>query len=196
MGYQWTGRGLPDRGDDGRTPRRAADVALSAAVRLLRRRRRRAGRPRAVLRGARRGRRARRLLLLRAEAARPRLRARPAPRPRRPPAPPWVLLERARVRPRALPPAARLPPRRRVQRACTRRLRARGLRGRLAARPVVRALRRRPVPDDGRARARLGGDGLHHLLGDVEVRVDLLNVVVLLERVDQPERLLRRRLVL
>src|SRR5512142_1360825 len=38
-------------------------------------------------------------------------------------------------------------------------------------------------------------DGLHHLLRDVEVRVDLLDVVVLLEGVHQPQRLLGRPFV-
>ena len=40
--------------------------------------------------------------------------------------------------------------------------------------------------------------GLHrlqHLLGDVEVRPDVLHVVVLLERLDQPDQLLRGRLL-
>src|SRR5437763_4804811 len=43
--------------------------------------------------------------------------------------------------------------------------------------------------------AGLRGDGLEHLLRDVEVREDVLDVVVLLEGVDEPEHLLRRRLV-
>ena len=41
----------------------------------------------------------------------------------------------------------------------------------------------------------LGGGGLEHLLGDVEVRVDLLDVVVVLERVDQAHQLPRLALV-
>ena len=40
------------------------------------------------------------------------------------------------------------------------------------------------------------GDGLEDALGDVEVRVDILHVVVLLEGVHQSQELPRRRLVL
>src|SRR5213080_4272990 len=39
------------------------------------------------------------------------------------------------------------------------------------------------------------GDGLEHALGDVEIRVDVLHVVVVLERVDQAQDLLRSALV-
>ena len=46
------------------------------------------------------------------------------------------------------------------------------------------------------AATELGRDGLEHPLGDVEVRVDVLDVVVVLERVDQAEHLLCGALVL
>ena len=48
-------------------------------------------------------------------------------------------------------------------------------------------------PHRARRRMRLAGDGLEHALGDVEVRVDVLHVVVVLELVDQAQDLLRRR---
>src|SRR5690242_21506363 len=40
-----------------------------------------------------------------------------------------------------------------------------------------------------------GDDGFEYVLRDVEVRVDVLHVVVLLERVDEPHHLARLRLV-
>ena len=63
----------------------------------------------------------------------------------------------------------------------------------------IAAARRRaaqPKPRDPRDHAPgSAGDGLQHGLGDVEVGVDVLDVVVVLEALDQADDLLRRRLV-
>ena len=95
-----------------------------------------------------------RLLLLRGEAARPRLRPRPASRPRRAGARARLLPRRARVRARALRPRRVFLHVAEFNERARRVYERAGLRGRLTTRAHLRALRRRAVPDDGGAEAR------------------------------------------